>query len=79
MTRPTKIVILILTALFTIAFLIMVAICVTMQAEYWGIRMGNEAYGFYSAALMLTLIIGIPTAILWIVLLRQRKRKKSAV
>jgi len=79
MTRPTKILIIILTAIFTIVFLVMAAVCITMQAEYWGMRMGNEASGFFSAALMLTLIVGIPTAILWTVLLKQRKRKSSSV
>jgi hypothetical protein len=79
MKRPAKIIFIILTAIFTIAFLTMIAVCITMQAEYWGIRMGNEAYGFFSAALMLTLIVGIPTAILWTVLLKQRKHKSISV
>ena len=79
MKRPTKIILIILTAILTIAFLTMVAVCITMQAEYWGMRMGNEASGFFSAALMLTLIIGIPTIILWTVLLRQRRRKTGVV
>ena len=79
MKRPTKIILIILTAILTIAFLTMVAVCITMQAEYWGMRMGNEASGFFSAALMLTLIIGISTIILWTVLLRQRRRKTGVV
>ena len=57
----------------------MIAIFITMQAEYWGMRMGNEASGFFSAALMLTLIVGIPTAILWTILLKQRKSKTSVM
>ena len=79
MKRPVKIILIILTAISTIAFLIMIAIFITMQAEYWGMRMGNEASGFFSAALMLTLIVGIPTAILWTILLKQRKRKTSVM
>lgn len=75
MKRTTKVLLMILTAVLTIAFLTMVAVCITMKAEYWGTTMGNEAYGFFSVALMLTLIISIPTIILWIVLLKQRKRK----
>lgn len=69
----------ILTAIFTIAFLTMIAVCITMQAEYWGIGIGNEAYGFFSVALVLTLIIGIPTIILWAILLKQRKSKVNIV
>ena len=79
MKRPTKIILIILTAIFTIAFLTMIAVCITMQAEYWGMRMGNEASGFFSAALMLTLLIGIPTVTLWTILLRQRKRRTNIV
>ena len=77
MKRPAKIILIILTAILTIAFLTMIAVCITMQAEYWGRRMGNEAYRFFSASLVLTLIIGIPTIILWVILLKQRKRKAS--
>ncbi len=79
MKRPTKIILIILTAILTIVFLTMIAICITMQAEYWGETMGNEAYGFFSAALVLTIIIGLPTVILWIVLLKQKKRKADVV
>lgn len=79
MKLPVRIILIILTAILTIAFLIMVTICITMQAEYWGIRMGNEASGFFSAALMATLIIGIPTIILWTILLKQRKHKTNVV
>ena len=79
MKRPTKIILIVLTAILTIAFLTMIAVCVNMQAEYWGMRMGHEASGFFSAAVMLTLIIGIPTAILWTVLLKQRKSKTTVV
>jgi len=79
MSRPTKIVLIILTGILTIAFLIMVAVCITMQAEYWGMRMGNEASGFFSAALVLTLIIGIPTIVLWRVLLKERRRKRGLI
>ena len=79
MTRPTRIVLIILTGILTIAFLLMIAICITMQAEYWGMRMGNEASGFFSAGLMLTLIIGIPTIALWTILLGQRKSNASKV
>lgn len=75
MKRTTKIALIILTAILTIAFMTTAAVCITMQVEYWGMEMGNEAYGFFSAALVLTLIIGIPTIILWTILLKQKNVK----
>lgn len=79
MKRVSKLVLIILTAILTIAFLTMVAVCVTMKVKYWGTIMGNEAYGFFSAALMITFLIGILTAVLWTILLKQKKRKTTLV
>jgi hypothetical protein len=73
----TKIILIIVTSLFTIAFLTMIAISISMKADYWGTTMGHEAYGFYSAALALTAIVGLPTIILWIVMWKQRKNKNA--
>ena len=77
MKSQIKILQIILTTILTIALLTMVAICITMKAEYWGMSMGNEAYGFFSAALTLTVILSIPTIILWTRLLQQKKRKRT--
>jgi uncharacterized membrane protein len=79
MKSITKIILSLVTSIFTIAFLVMIAISISMKADYWGTTMGNEAYGFYSAALVLTAIVGIPTIILWIVMWKQRKNKNTLV
>lgn len=51
------IILIVLTTVFSLAFLLMVAVCITMKWEYRGHVMGNEAYGFYSAAFALTCMI----------------------
>ena len=37
--------------------------------------MCNEAYGFFSTVLAITFLICIPTAGLWIILLKNKKQK----
>lgn len=69
-----RILIIVLLVLFSLSFLAMVVVCIAMMASYWGERMGNEASGFFNAALMLTLFIGIITYTLWIIFLKQRKK-----
>lgn len=61
-----------LAVMLTIALLIMLVVCAIIIIEYWDITMGNEAYGFFSIALLLTLIICIPTIIVWVKLLKLR-------
>jgi len=51
----------------------MIVICLTMFLTYWGKEMGSEARGFFSFALVLTLIIGIPTLSLIILLAKRHK------
>lgn len=79
MSTPVKIVLIFFTAVLTIAFTFMVAVCVTMKAEYWGKTMGNEAYGFFSFAMMITFLISIPTIILWVFLILKTRKNKSAL
>lgn len=74
MKRPIKIMLIILTAISTLLFITMVAVCVAMQIKYFGKNMGNEASGFFSAACLLTFVIGIPTVSLWMILLKKRKK-----
>lgn len=75
MKQLRKIALIILTGVSTIAFLSMVAICITIKAEYPGMTMGNEANGYFTGALMLTFILSIPTIILWTILMRKNKTK----
>jgi hypothetical protein len=49
-----------------------------MIISYSGNEMGNEAYGFFSAALLLTFVIGIPTGISWMLLMKHRKQNQVA-
>jgi len=72
------IVLIVLTAVFSLAFLLMLAVCITIKVEYVGQRMGNEAYGFYSAAFVLTCLIALPTALCWVWLVRRYKANKNA-
>jgi hypothetical protein len=48
----------------------MLAISISMKAEYGAQEMGNEAFGYYSGALMIMLILSIPTVVLWLVLIK---------
>ncbi len=77
-SKHTLIVLIVLTAIFSLAFLLMLAVCITMKIEYAGQRMGNEAYGFYAAAFALTCIIGLPTALCWVLLVKRYKANKNA-
>ena len=70
-----KILLFVLTTIVTIAFLAMVAICITISLDYHGKEMGNEAHGFFSAAVLLSLLLFIPTAILWATLISKVKKK----
>jgi hypothetical protein len=77
MKTATKFILIVLTVILTIAFLRMVAVCISMKVDYWDAKMGNEAYGFFTLALMVTFLISIPTIILWIILLKQKRIKAS--
>jgi len=55
----------------------MIIVCIAMMASYWGQAMGNEASGFFNAALLLTFFIGVITYILWMIFLKQRKQRKQ--
>lgn len=70
----TQILIITFVILFSLSFLAMIILCIAMMASYWGKTMGNEASGFFNAALLLTFFIGIITFILWTILLKQRKK-----
>lgn len=48
----TRILVIILVILFSLSFLAMIVVCIAMMAPYWGKTMGNEASGFFNAALL---------------------------
>lgn len=73
--NPIKIILIIFTVLLTCSSLAMIAVCIVMQAQYLGKTMGNEASGFFSLACGATFIICLPTALLWSILLKQRKKR----
>jgi hypothetical protein len=77
MKPVTKIILIVLTTVFSLAFLLMLAICITMQVEYWGQHKGAEASGFDGAAFLITIIVAIPTAILWFILLKKKKAHEN--
>ncbi len=60
-----KIILIIATAFFTITALTLLAVCISILIQYRGMHMGNEAYGFYTAALIGTFLAAIPTLFLW--------------
>ncbi|MEO8771202.1 MAG: hypothetical protein ABI402_13995 [Ferruginibacter sp.] len=72
-----KLILITLTAIFSIAFLLMLAICITMKVEYWGQHKGTEASGFDAAAVLITIMVAIPTAILWFVLLKKKNKTRD--
>lgn len=73
----TRILIITFVILFSLSFLAMIIVCIAMMASYWGNTMGNEASGFFNAALLLTLFIGVITFILWTIFLNQRKKNDT--
>lgn len=73
----TRILIITLVILFSLSFLAMIIVCIAMMIPYWGKTMGNEASGFFNAALLLTFFLGIITFILWSIFLRQRNQKNE--
>gem|GEM_PF-4643371 len=77
--KISRIILILFTFLFSIAFLVMAGVCITMKIQYVGQRMGNEAQGFFSAAFMLCFLISIPTILLWIALSRQIRQSKKGL
>ncbi|KYH06714.1 hypothetical protein EGI15_23015 [Chryseobacterium cucumeris] len=73
----TRILLTTLVILFSLSFLAMIIVCISMMAPYWGETMGNEASGFFNAVLLLTFFLGIITFILWAIFLRQRNQKNE--
>lgn len=73
----TRMLLITLIILSSLSFLAMIIVCIAMMAPYWGKTMGNEASGFFNAALLLTFFLGIITFILWAIFLRQRNQKNE--
>ena len=76
MKYHTKIILIILAVILSIISLLLLAITITMVIEESGHTMGNEAYGYFSTALLLTLLFSIPTVILWVYIYKQNKLKR---
>jgi membrane protein implicated in regulation of membrane protease activity len=71
-----RIILIILAAILSIISLLLLAITITMVIEESGHTMGNEAFGYFSTALILTIIFSIPTAIIWTYIYRKNKSKQ---
>jgi ABC-type maltose transport system permease subunit len=69
-----KVILIILAVGLSLASLLLLAITLSMVTQYSGQTMGNEAYGYFSAAFALTLLLSIPTIILWIILYKYGKQ-----
>lgn len=74
MKQFSRILIVILTIISSLLLLAMIITCIAMNVSYWGSTMGNEASGFYNAAVLMTFFISLPTIALWYILLQQRKQ-----
>ncbi len=78
MKQFTGILIIILTGISTLALAAMIIVCIAMRTSYWDSEMGNEASGFYNAAVLMTFFISLPTIALWYILLQQRKQNTNS-
>ena len=63
-----------LTVLLTLLTLLMVTISISIKLEYWGQEMGRDAFGYFSTAIIISLILSIPTIILWIMMIKRIKK-----
>ena len=72
MNKLSNTTLIIATAILTLIAGVLIVITVAIGYEYWGIHMANEAYGLYSFCIAATLVTGIPTFLLWRLVIKNR-------
>ncbi len=78
MKHSTKVILIILAVILSIISLLLLAITITMIIEEWGHTMGNEAFGYFSTALLLTMLFSIPTGILWFYIYKRKGKSEPS-
>ena len=79
MSKGVKIFLLIVAIAFSILSTLFIGTCVSMNNEYAGIEMGNEAHGFYSFFCLLATIASVLASVPWIILYTSYRKNKMKI
>ena len=79
MSKGVKIFLLIIGIAFSLLSILLIGSCVSMNNEYAGIEMGNEAYGFYSFFCLLATVASVLASVPWIILYVSYRKNKIQI